>query len=800
MKKLSFLALSLVFVLLGISFSMKILNPELFSNVFGKLPIVRDFQQKTVKTYTSITKIQDSMKLVTAKQQLDFINIMDGKDGRYLEVATYEVKAGVDFSKIRYEKIGKNKNSDEKNADSRDEVETKVILPPVEIFSSDKINTLVIRKGAEAKNSQFYNDCIRPVNIAYEQKSKDYAVELGILENARKNAEVTVKNLTGTESALSSENYKSTVSLSYLPLQLEIAGDYLEKNRMRSVKMREDIFNRDALVLEDTANQGWKIRIGDTGCTFKGKFDDFYKNVFETNTKNDNEGKDRVEIYRYFDPLYPRESEILSYASDSFRTFFVLNEGRIYYVDAVYENEQTLLDSISPSMVYFASSLRKIDGREVENSAEYHRYIEGFFELAESLRKNDDRNIVRLKTDNLIKNNLPALKSELADGAPSLVSSLSYDEKLLNAFACLKNLGRSGEEQEIPLTDDEELNDITKLIFQLEVSSNNFAENEVRENAIKIASLLNEKIKKAQYVNLALNQYLENWFLQNAKKFNLSPADKKRYENDLNSGEIFIASRPLISLKSDADRNRYFYNLLRNRLSLSHFYVDTASKIDDSLSQPHERGNLMFVYFNIPKFKELTDGEVLERMKKMNDGHDFDNAFILVFNQREWDFGSLGVDDDIHALVFDDAVLRLFPNVGSQNFVERGLSSLTDLGRKFFNIKNVPEYFFYGDWKKLHVSSENVQIAGQNFGTKKITRQGKDEYRRSNDYAEKSTIAEFIDDLQHAYSENDADFYYNTLCEHLNSQVQHYVYEKVFRPSPRMILKLEQDTMHRYNY
>ncbi len=795
MKKLVLLAFGLILLLLGITFSMQFFSRDLFGFMMGKIPVLRDFQQETFKTYTSITGIQDSMKLVTAKQQLDFINIMDGKDGRYLEVATYEIKAGLDFSKITYEESGGSGNDGKNGGEER-----KIILPPVEIFSSDKIHTLSVRTNAESENSQFYSDCIRPVNIAYEQKSKDYAVELGILEKARENAEETLKNLTGNIMELSPEQYKTSLNLSYLPLQLEIAGDYLEKNKMRTVKLREDIFNRDALVFEDTANQGWKIRIGDTGCTFKGKFDDFYKNVFQTNTKNDNEGRDRVEIFRYFDPLYPRESEILSYASDSFRTFFVLNEGRIYYVDAIYENEQTLLDSISPSMVYFASSLRKINGREIENSAEYHRYIEGFFELAESLRKNDDRNIVRLKTDNLIKSNLPSLKNELANGAPHSLSSLSYDEKLLNAFASLKNLGRDGEEQEIPLTDDEELNDITKLIYQLEISGNNFALNEVRENAIKIATALNEKIKKAQYVNLALNQYLENWFLQNAKKFNLSEADKKRYENDLNSGEIFIASRPLISLKSDAERNRYFYNLLRNRLSMSHFYVDTASKIDDSLSAPHERGNLTFVYYNIPKYKELTDGEVLERMKKMNDGHDLDNAFILVFNQREWDFGSLGVDDDIHALLFDDAVLRLFPNVGSQNFIERGFSSLTELGKKFFNVRNVPEYFFYGDWKKLHVSAENVRIAGQNFGTKKISRQGKDEYRHSNDYAEKSTIAHFIDDLQHAYSENDVDYYYDTLCEQLNLQVQHYVYGKVFRPSPRMILEVESDTMHRYNY
>lgn len=61
-------------------------------------------------------------------------------------------------------------------------------------------------------------------------------------------------------------------------------------------------------------------------------------------------------------------------------------------------------------------------------------------------------------------------------------------------------------------------------------------------------------------------------------------------------------------------------------------------------------------------------------------------------------------------------------------------------------------------------------------------------------------IASVIDDLQHAYSNNDVEYYYNTLCNNLEYQIQRYVYDKIFRPSPRMILDNRVDEQRRYNY
>ena len=260
-----------------------------------------------------------------------------------------------------------------------------------------------------------------------------------------------------------------------------------------------------------------------------------------------------------------------------------------------------------------------------------------------------------------------------------------------------------------------------------------------------------------------------------------------------------IASRPLIALKTDSERNEYFYHLFRNRLSMSHFFADTSFKIDDVLTFS-PRQNLAFAYFKLPPETKLTDSEVLEQLTKINGGRKIDNAFILVFSQKEWDFGSFGSDTDIHALVLDDATLRLFMNIGSQNWGEKLASALSSVAQKFLRTDSTPEYFFYGDWKKLKITSDSVSIAGVSLETKKITQKARNEYRTTNDYAEKSTIAAVLEDLQHAYSYDDTDFYYNRLCENIDNHIQQYVYKSIFRPSPRFAEDRSVDAMRRYNF
>ena len=85
--------------------------------------------QKTQLSYKNIENVKKDSKLVTAKKQLDFITIMDGKDGRYLGISTYEVKSGIDFGKVQTGKF------------------------QIEILSSDIIHNLQYRTEAEKKQS-----------------------------------------------------------------------------------------------------------------------------------------------------------------------------------------------------------------------------------------------------------------------------------------------------------------------------------------------------------------------------------------------------------------------------------------------------------------------------------------------------------------------------------------------------------------------------------------------------------------------------------------------------------------------
>ncbi|MBQ3670106.1 MAG: DUF4230 domain-containing protein [Treponema sp.] len=762
MKKIIALNIFLAVLLVAGVFFMKQYVPQFFKNaLLVNIPFANQFSQKIFDTYTSITGTKDEMKLVTAKKQFDFINIMDGKAGRYLEIATYEVRAGVDL-----EKPGK---------------------PVAEIFSSDKINSLVVRKEADVSSPRLYTDAIRPVNIAYEQKAKDYAVATGILKTAQEKAQDTLKQILGQETSVGVEDYTSVVPLSFVPLQLEIAGDYLSRNNVHVAKQSENHFFRDALVLESNGNEQWHIRFGDSGRTFGGTFDDFYQSVFAANTSKGEAGRDNVQIFRYFDPLYPKESEILSYASDRYRTFFILNEGRIFYIDAQTKSEQTLLDTLSPMMVYFASSLRKVSDRKIDAQSEYQSYTAHFFDVAESIRTNDSPRAFDAKVKSLLDTRLDT------------AGELTAEEKLISALRDEKSLERHSGSQSICRTEDTELNEINGLVLELKGNPEHFRTEEKREAAIRTATELSEKIRKNDHVNLALHQYLENYFLQNAARFGISEESRRQYEADLNASDIVIASRPLIALKTDSERNEYFYHLFRNRLSMSHFFADTSFKIDDVLTFS-PRQNLAFAYFKLPPETKPTDSEVLEQLTKMNGGRKIDNAFILVFSQKEWDFGSFGSDTDIHALVLDDATLRLFMNIGSQNWGEKLASALSSVAKKFLRTDSTPEYFFYGDWKKLKITSDSVSIAGVSLKTKKITQKARNEYRTTNDYAEKSTIAAVLEDLQHAYSYDDTDFYYNRLCENIDNHIQQYVYKSIFRPSPRFAEDRSVDAMRRYNF
>ncbi|MBQ1711103.1 MAG: ATP-dependent endonuclease, partial [Treponema sp.] len=127
-------------------------------------------------------------------------------------------------------------------------------------------------------------------------------------------------------------------------------------------------------------------------------------------------------------------------------------------------------------------------------------------------------------------------------------------------------------------------------------------------------------------------------------------------------------------------------------------------------------------------------------------------------------------------------------------------------GKTYFDIyvmkKDGSSYrpFYFGDWKSLKISGDGLRIDGTFYGTKRLTQSGQRSYRNENDYQEKSALGLLLADFQHAYSNGEPDYYYDTLCYAIMNQLNKYVYDIIFRPTPRMILDMREDSQTRYNH
>ena len=252
----------------------------------------------------------------------------------------------------------------------------------------------------------------------------------------------------------------------------------------------------------------------------------------------------------------------------------------------------------------------------------------------------------------------------------------------------------------------------------------------------------------------------------------------------------------------------FFYPILRLYCTLS-----IREAINERLEKSI-RDSVLFVYYDIPTDKKKSDGDILEGIKKRNGNNDIRNCFVFIFSQTEWAWGPFA-DDDIHALILDEATLRIFPNIlremdekvedvaitTAATIITPPIISIpTIIYNLLYKGNNQPIYYYYGDWQKLKITPENVTIGGVNFGTKRITKKAKAEYRESNDYGEKSTIAAVLENIQRAYSSNnEADYYYDLLCNNIENQIQEYVYDIIFRPSPRIDQNNVEDQQYRYN-
>ena len=144
-------------------------------------------------------------------------------------------------------------------------------------------------------------------------------------------------------------------------------------------------------------------------------------------------------------------------------------------------------------------------------------------------------------------------------------------------------------------------------------------------------------------------------------------------------------------------------------------------------------------------------------------------------------------------MVLDEATFRLFPDVKASNLI-KARKVLVKLFKSPY-----PPYCYYGDYNNFRISKNGLTINNQFLGTKKLTKKGKQQYRKTNDYAEISELLKILTDFQRAYYQDDKDYYLDVMKDTLEDEINHYVFDCNFRPSPRIIIDTQTDEQKRYN-
>lgn len=758
MKKIKSFVFLIISIVLLFSFLLvlKMAKPVVYKRMLSLiLPVQIDYQ-----TAISITDYRKEMKLVTAKRYMDFIKVMDGKDGNLIQISTYEVKAGIDFSEGENAKV-------------------KILSD-----ESGKSSRSITIRNLNTSNDTIMN-YTKPVETAYRQKALEYAVQNKILEKAKKQAEESLSKLTSDEYAFNMEDNNYELELPYLPLKLEVAKDYFEERFEIDDSDKSLGFSRDSLILKykKESNPEWKIRIGDTGMTYTGSFTNFYKNVLDTNTKeNTDSEKDIVQLYRYFDSQHPDEKICLSYASDYYRTFFVLSGSRIYYIDSFLEDEtelddNTLINQIAPEMVYIASSIRPSQ-TEKPGSYSYKQYIKQFAETVNAI-KNDEN---QYNYDN-------AVKTLLERNPVSNSKRRSAEEKLLIS----RNLVKQREE-EIFITDDSYLDYFTQKLLSMRLDNDSDTP-EKRKALLNIVTKMDSMIQQRYMTsdsliskNLLQSYYLA-WLLQN---YELPENEKNRYVNILTNNYALLY-RPALFFINDNTRNEYFYKLFANRIFYSRRYFDTALKPEDILPSEEYRNN-KFAFLGFEPEERPDAALIYNNIVRMNRNNYVRGKFILVYKEIEFALGEDFKASDVHALVLDEATLRFFPTVGKGFNKNKALKWIQSIYKDDY-----PPYLYYGDYDNLKIEQNGLAINGNSLGTKRLTRKGRQKYRKSNDFSELSELLNILRDIQRAYYQEDVNYYFTSLTSALEDEINHYVFDKTFRPSPRLTLYTSTDNQLRYN-
>lgn len=733
-------------------------------------------KKKIKEMYASITEISDKTRVVTATQYIDFITLLDGREGKYIGIDKYEVKAGYD-SVIRESITDNNGNSKVR------------LVPKITILSCQSIKPSIYRNTLHTANFNGYEKYLKPVNIAYENKAKDYAVQLNLLKRASENAIDFCKVLYGNDVDVEIPDIQSDltqIQVPYVPLHFNVSKSVLDREKISIANKNDAAFSRDSLTFNIDSTIEAKIRVGYTGMHYDNTYKEFAQNVIYTN-------KNEVEAIQYFDPLTPRTEFILGFAQDYYRNFFILKDGRLYYLDIINTDDQSQMSKFAQMMIYMAISLK---GTEIQPyQAEYEDYINTYYDTARSLKDNFTipiiRNSEKLKTKNILRKEDETVFEENVFCATSgILGDTTVNKTGNEKFDMFLDLYQNIKKVKLEASKKDEWNKAKRMNYLSEIS-----------NISRKASKHQQNQLKKLYANL------EAWYIQNNSGSVILDDELSTYRRDIHEQGNTVSKDLMYSL-TDAERNEYYRQLFVTKIQSLRKDIDTAEKRDDILLV-HKKNNLMFAYTPSVPEDFRNDGKIDELIRKRNNEIPLrDNCFILVFTKDDWDLSGFdtmftfvndaidSLNQTIYAIVLDDCTIRLFPKLDSADGV---VSTVSRKIKDFIGQGHIVRPIYFSDWKTLKISESGISFCDLNFKTKHLFVESRIKYYDSNNFTSMAAIGNVLFDLQNEFMA-EPDYHYKECLNTLVTIIKENAYDLTFRPSPRITIDNREKTLRELNY
>lgn len=736
--------------------------------------------KRLMSTHTIVTGIRDESKLITASQFVDFVTILVSGDRKneYIEYQTYKIEAGVDLK--------------------RDKTSVRVLNNPIQV------DRTVLRGKIDAGK---YDAYIKPIRSAYALKACDIAVNYKLLENAQKNISDSDEILWGIQKeAITNVPELCQTNVNYLPCYFETFGDILNEDIKRNLLNSNDLefraqdknFSRDALKIGIKGKgKDTYIQIGYTGKKFENDtFESFKKRLC---TENEN-----ITVFSYFDPLDDTTSkQVLSYASDSYRTAFILHGGKLYYIDAHAPDAQTR-ENIGNLVLYLAMSM-KFDDEKEDISDDYMKYLEDFDEALYFLRNQKYPEFNTTVKDLFECKNRGVADFEAAD--------TEEERTLAIAAKYFMHEGDVTEQVFANKTFEKYINNCL-FLYNSHTKEGIYTEPDKRAELLREIHSQNNKNNNEIYCNMI------TYFLQNENKFGLTEDEKNAYLKELTGRACTVNRTILESFDTDKQRNEFYAKLFKN----SYEVYDKAGNVSEANYHEDIHPDMTFFYTKNAWNASSGSGDLESKLVERMGGLPIGNDFVFVFSES--DMPLLGDLKDsknpivqffkdkgkslnemtrtVHALVFDNSSVRLFTCLDDDSLAEKAVKSISILTKWMTQkntvktSKNVPEFVDFSDWRKMNIYKNGTAFLGFDFSnTANYNVRAQNNFYKTSQYTEIRNVGEILLQLQHAYE--DDEFHYELALEFLERQVRNFIYDALWRPSLN-VSEGEKDKMLRYNY